>query len=107
MGLAEFDGIIPPVILGLFLLDDICFDRRRQVVGLAGQVGRHVVVDAILFECLVAGIGPQNSHHPEFMGITECLGDLLNLASALIGTEIDCRAHCNRAHVESLIDVGE
>src|ERR1039458_6128634 len=43
--LAEADRRIPPVVLRLLLLDQVRLDRDAEVVCLAGEVRREVVVD--------------------------------------------------------------
>ncbi len=58
MGLAEAEGRVAAVLVGLLLLDDVGLDRRRQVVGLAREVGGGVIVVAFVLEGRVAQIGP-------------------------------------------------
>ena len=44
VGLAELQGVVAAVVLGELLLDDVGLDGDAEVIGLAGQVGRDVVV---------------------------------------------------------------
>jgi len=48
--LAEPDGVVAAVVLGLLLLDDVGLDGHADVVGLAGEVSRDVVVDAVFLK---------------------------------------------------------
>src|SRR5713101_492962 len=77
VGLAELDGVEATVVFRLLLLDDVGLDGDAEVVGLAGQVGRQRVVDAVLFEGVVAQIAPQDGEHPEAVGLLEGLAHLL------------------------------
>ncbi len=81
VGLAELDGVVATVAVGLFLLDDVGVEGRRQVVGLAGEIGAGVVIHAVFLELGVAQIGPEYGHHAQLMGAGEGLGDLHDLAS--------------------------
>jgi hypothetical protein len=64
------------------LLDDVGLDGDAQVIGLAGEVGREVVV-LVLFECRVAQVAPQDRRHPEIMRHFESLADLDDLPCGL------------------------
>ena len=70
-----------------------------EVVGLAGQVGGHVVVDAVLLERRVAQVAPQHGEHAEAVGLLEGRGDLDDLAVALLGAEVDRRADAGGAEL--------
>ena len=48
VGLAELEGVVAAVVLGLLLLDDVGLDGDAEVVGLAGEVGGEVVVDLVV-----------------------------------------------------------
>ena len=104
VGLAEFQRGVAAVVLGLLLLDDVGLDGGGQVVGLARQVGRHVVVGARLLERRVAQVGPEHRDHPELVGLLEGLRDLLDLPAALGGPVVDGGADGHGAHVEGLLD---
>ena len=81
--LAEADRPVTAVAGGLLLLDDIGLDRHREVVRLAGEIGRLVVIHPVLLEGAVAQVGPQHRDHPEFVGALERLADLADLPSRL------------------------
>ncbi|MNE87490.1 hypothetical protein D3C80_1846950 [compost metagenome] len=50
VGITEFHCTVAAVVLGHFLFDDIGTDGGRNVVGLAGQIGAGMIIDAILIE---------------------------------------------------------
>jgi len=70
-------------MLRKLLLDDVGLDGHAQMICLAGQIGREVVV-FILLECVVAQVAPQNRAHAELMGVRKGPADLDNLAVALL-----------------------
>src|SRR5262249_58736114 len=76
------------------------------MIRLAGKVGGKMIV-LVLFESIVAEVAPEDRGHAEFVGVSECLADLDNLAAALIGAEINCCADGGRAHVIGLLDGAE
>ena len=88
------------------LLDDVRLDGDAQVVGLAGQVGRHVVV-LVLLEGVVAGVAPQDGGQADLVGGVEHLADLDDLPAGLGRAEVDGGADGRRAHVERLLHVAE
>ena len=51
---------------------------------LTGQIGCSMVIRAILFEFRVPEVAPQNSHHAELVGLLEGVGDLHDLAPAIL-----------------------
>ena len=107
-GLAvALERVVAAVVLGQLLLDDVGLDRDADVVGLAGEVGGHVVVDAVLLERAVAQVAPQHREHAELVGLGEGLGDLLDLAGGLVGAEVDRGADAGRAEVVGLLDRAE
>ena len=76
---ALVQGLEPAVVLRQLLLDDVGLDGDAQVVGLAGQVGGHMVV-LVFLEGLVAQVAPEDGRHAQFMGQRKGLGDLDDLA---------------------------
>ena len=42
------------------------------MVGLAGKVGRSMVIGAFLLEIIVSGITPENGCHAKLMGLFKC-----------------------------------
>ena len=71
VGLAELDGVVATVVLCLLLLDDVRLDGHAEVVGLAGEVGRHVVVGVIGLERRVPQVAPQHGEHAETVRLSE------------------------------------
>ena len=69
------------------------------MVGLPREVGRGMVIDALLFESLVAQVTPQDRRHAQFMRLVEGAGDLDQLPAALLRTEIDRGPDGRGAHV--------
>lgn len=67
-----------------------------QVIGLRGEIGGGVVVDAVLLEGIVPQVAPQNRRQPQLVGAFEGLGDLDDLARRILGAEVDRRAHRRR-----------
>jgi hypothetical protein len=57
------------------------------------------VIVLVFLESVVAEIAPEYGGHAEFVSLGKGLADLHNLSSALIGAEIDRRAHGGCAHV--------
>ena len=98
-GLAEADGPEAAVVRREFLLHDVSLDRHAQMVGLPREVGRGMVIDALLFESLVAQVTPQDRRHAQFMRLVEGAGDLDQLPAALLRTEIDRGPDGRGAHV--------
>ncbi len=76
------------------------------MVGLTGQVGGDVIVNAVFLKRRVAQIGPQYGDQPQLMRALESGWDLLNLAARLFWTKIDSRPHGHRAEVEGLLNAG-
>ena len=91
------------MFVGQLLLDDVGLDRHAEVVGLAGQVGRVVVVDAVGLERVVAQVAPQHGEHAELVGLRERRRDLLDLPGRLVGAEVDRRADAGGAQVVRLL----
>ena len=58
----------------------------------------------VLLERVVAQVAPQHGGHAKFMGSGKCGADFHNLAPALLGTEINRRAHGGRAHVVGFLN---
>src|SRR5688572_32924639 len=103
-GLAvSLEGVVATVVLGQLLLDDVGFDRDAEVVGLAGEVGRHVIVDAVLLEARVAQVAPQDGEHAQLMRPGEGLADLFDLAGRLIRAEVDRRPDTGGTEVIGLL----
>ncbi len=74
---------------------------------LAGQVGGHLVVDAVLGEVRVAQVAPQHGEHAQPMGLLEGARDLDDLAVALLRAEVDRRADGRRAQLVGPLRRGE
>ncbi len=105
-GIADVERLIAAVIFRELLLDDVGFDGDAEMIGLAGKVGREVVI-LVFFKGVVAEIAPENGGHAEFMRVSESLADFDDLAAALIRTEINCGADGGCAHVVCLLDGAE
>jgi len=88
MRLAKTDGVETTIVLRLFLFDDVGLDGNANVIGLAGEICGHMIVDAIMFECGVTEIGPEDRYQTQFMRTLESLADLLDLATAFRSAEI-------------------
>ncbi len=69
VGLAELERGVATVVLGLLLLDDVGLDGDAHVVGLAGEVGRQVVVGLLGLEGRVAEVAPEDGEEPEGVGL--------------------------------------
>ena len=91
--LRELDRVEAAVVLGHLLLDDVGLDGDPEVVGLAREVGRDVVVDAVLLEGVVAQVAPQDGGEPQLVGAAEALRDLPDLPARLRRAEVHGRAH--------------
>ena len=70
------------------------------MVRLAGEVGRQRVVDATLLERRVAQVAPEDGEHAEAVRLLEAVGDLHELARALLAAEVDRRADADGAELE-------
>ena len=77
------------------------------MVGLTGEVGRDVIVDAVLLERRVAQVAPQHGEHAHLVRSGEGLADLVQLARRLLGSEVDRRADTGGAQVVGLLDRAE
>src|SRR5207302_8759157 len=67
-GIAYVESLVSAVIFRKLLLDDVRLDGHAEMVGLACEVGRDVIV-LVLLEGAVAQIAPKNGGHAEFMGV--------------------------------------
>src|SRR5262249_12300777 len=70
-----------------------------EVVGLPGEVGRGMVVDAVYFKAGVARIAPQNGGHAELVGDLEGFCDLFQLAVAFWAAPVYGGSDGDGAHV--------
>ncbi len=82
-------GLVPAREGRLLLLDDVRLDGGPEVVGLARQVGRALVVGAVQDELLVAHVAPEDGGHAQLVRPGEDLRDLLQLAVRLLGAPVD------------------
>ena len=98
--------LVAAVVGGQLLLDDVGLDGDAQVVGLAGEVGRGVVV-LVLLEGRVAGVAPEDGGQAQLVRGVEGLADLDDLPRGLGRAEVDGGAHRHRAHVGRLLDGAE
>src|SRR5664280_1985872 len=89
VGLAELEGVVAAVVLGLLLLDDVGLDGHPEVVGLAGQVRRHVVVGVGLLEGRVAEVAPEHGEHAQPVRLLEGTRHLDDLAVRMLRSEVD------------------
>lgn len=105
-GSAGVEGFEATVVFGELLFDDVGLDGDAEVVGLAGEVGGEVVV-LILLEGIVAEVAPEDGGHAEFMGSVERFGDFEDLATGIVGAEVDGGADGDRTHVPGLFNLGE
>ena len=97
-------GPVATVGLRELLLDDVGLDGHAEVVGLGGQVGRRVVINAVHLEAGVTEVAPEDREHPKLVGPGEGLADLLDLAGGLRRAEVDSGPHPGRPKVEGLFD---
>ena len=77
------------------------------MVRLPGEIGGRRIVDSVVLETVVAEIAPQHRGHAELMRADERNRDLLKLPRRFRGTEVDGRAHRDRAEVVGLLDGAE
>src|SRR6266581_6066387 len=105
-GIAHVEGLVAAVIFRELLLDDVGFDGYAEMVGLAGEVGGEMIV-LVLLEGAVAEVAPEDGGHAELMGVREGLADFDDLASALIGSEIDGGANGGSTEVVGLLHGAE
>ncbi len=77
------------------------------MVGLGGEVGGAVVVDAVDLEGVVADVAPEDGDHAVVVCLCEHVGDILDLLVGFIGAEVDCCADGGRAHLPALLDGAE
>jgi hypothetical protein len=94
----------PPLLVGSFCLMMSAFERHPQVVGLAGEVGRRVIVDTVDLEGGAAQVAPEHREHPEVVGSLEGGRHLLELSGGLFGPPVDRGADADAAHLEGLLD---
>ena len=104
---ASVERLVAPIVGGKFLLDDVSLDGDAQVIGLARKVGGNVVVNAVLLKRVVADVASENGGHTQGMRFFEGLCHFNDLASGLIGTEIDGGSYRNRAEVPRFTDRAE
>ena len=102
-----FDGVVAAVVGRQLLLDDVGFDGDAEVIGLAGEIGGGVVIDAVDFESIVTRITPEDGDQAQLVGTAEGFGDFDNLAFGFGGAEIDRGADGDGAHIEGLFHLAE
>src|SRR5208283_3018912 len=105
-GIPDVQGFIASVIFGQLLLNDVGLDGNAEMIGLAGEIGRDVIV-LILLKGGIAEIAPQNSGHAEFVSLGESVADLNDLAIALLRAEINGCANGSGAHVIGFLNSSE
>src|SRR5260370_2966374 len=105
-GTVHVKRLVAAVIFWKLLLDDIRLDGHAEMIGLAREVGRNVIV-LVLLEGAVTQIAPENRGHAEFMGVSEGLADFDDLASAVVGAKINRRAGGRRAPIVTLLHGSE
>ena len=112
------DCVVATVVFRQLLFDDVRPDGDAEMIGLAGEVGRDFVVDTIHRESTVADVAPQDSEHPQLMGLFEGCGYFLQLACGSFRAPVHrgtnaCGAHfgclTNRAkhHFVCLVGIRE
>ena len=104
---AHVEHLVAAVQFRLLLLDDVGLDGHAEVVRLRRQVGRDVVVLAVLLERVVAEVAPEDGGHPEFVGPVERLRDLDDLPIRILGAEVDRRTDRRGAELPGLVDGAE
>src|SRR5208337_1715005 len=77
-GIPYVQGFIAAVIFGQLLLDDVGLNGNAEMIGLAGEIGRDVIV-LILLKGRVAEVAPENSGHTKFVSLGESVADLNDL----------------------------
>ena len=97
--------LVTAVVLRQFLLDDVGFDGDAEVIGLSGEVGADVKILFLGLERAAAQVAPQDGGQAEFMRALEGEARLHNLPRGFRRTEINRRAHGDRAHVPRLFDL--
>ena len=103
-GASELDGLETAVVGGELLLHDVGLDGYAEVVSLTREIGGSMVVCAVLLKAVVAQVAPEDGGHTQLMRISESLGYVHNLATALFRTEVDGGSHGYGAHVPCLLD---
>jgi hypothetical protein len=86
------------VVFREFLFDDIGLDRATEVVGLAGEVRRDMVI-FVFFEGGVAQVAPQNGGHAQIVGQGKRFGNLSDLPRGILTAKINRRTHGRRPHI--------
>ena len=74
VGLAEFQGGVAAVVFGQFLLDDVGLDRHAEMIGLAGQIGRDVIILVGGLERGVAQVAPEHRHQAQLVRLRQTPG---------------------------------
>jgi len=92
-------GEVATVVGGQLLLDDVCAEGDAEVVGLSGEVGRGMVVDAVHLEACVAGVAPQDGGHAELVGDLEGFCNFFQLAVAFCAAPVYGGSDGDGAHV--------
>ena len=95
--------VVTAVVFRQLLFDDVGLDGDTDVIGLSGEIGRYVIIDAILFETIVSQIAPQNGEHAEIVRLFERFRDLLDLSRRLLGPKVDCGPDTARAQIVRLL----
>ena len=101
------EGEEAAVVLRQLLLDDVRLQRDAEVVGLAREVGREVVVGLLGLEGRVAQVAPQDGRETRLVRALERLAHLLDLARGLRRPEVDGGPRRHRPHVHRLLHAGE
>ena len=105
---AGVEGLEAGVIFRKFLFDDVRFDGAAEVVRLAGEISRDMVVFiALHIEGGIAQVAPEDGGHAELVGESEGLGDFYDLAVGVIRAKVDRGSNGRRAHVRGCLHFAE
>ncbi len=101
------DDAPPELMIRLLLFDDVGLDGHAEVVRLAREVRRNLVVDAVYLEIAAPRVAPQDGEHPELVSPGKRLGDLDDLAVRFGGAEVDGGPHAGCPQIVRLLDRAE
>src|SRR5262249_40072321 len=105
-GVTHVECLIASVIFSQLLLDDVGLNGDAKVIGLAGQVGRDVVI-LVFFEGGVAHVAPQDGGQAQLVSFGEGPADFDDLAIGLLRAEVDGGADSSRTHLVGFADGAE
>ena len=103
-GITHVEHLVAAVEFGLLLLDDVRLDGDAKVVGLRGQVGRDVIVLAVLLKGVVAKVAPEDRRHAEFVRSMERLRHFNDLPVRVVRPEVNRRTDRRGTELPRFVD---